>query len=78
MAGTFGLSPNYATALLKRHAGKTFRQLVQERRLARAAELLRGGATAEAAAHAVGYENMSFFYRKFRETYGCTPAAYRK
>ena len=78
MAGAFGLSPNYATALLKRHAGKTFRQLVQERRLARAAELLRGGATAEAAAHAVGYENMSFFYRKFRETYGCTPAAYRK
>ena len=62
MAAEFGLSPNYATALLKRHVGKTFRQLVQERRLVRAAELLRGGATAGAAAHAVGYENMSFFY----------------
>lgn len=73
MAAEFGLSPNYATALLKRHVGKTFRQLVQERRLVRAAELLRGGATAGAAAHAVGYENMSFFYRKFHDKYGCTP-----
>ena len=43
----------------------------------RAAELLRAGATAEAAARAVGYENMSFFYRKFRAAYGCTPATYR-
>lgn len=78
MAAAFSLSPNYATALLKRHVGKTFRQLVQERRLVCAAELLRGGATAGAAAHAVGYENMSFFYRKFRDKYGCTPAAYRR
>ena len=76
--GGVWLEPNYATALLKRHVGKTFRQLVQERRLVRAAELLRGGATAGAAAHAVGYENMSFFYRKFHDKYGCTPAAYRR
>ncbi|RGJ70139.1 AraC family transcriptional regulator [Collinsella sp. TM05-37] len=77
MAARFHVSPNYASALLKQHVGKTYRQLVQERRLARAAELLRTGATAEAAARAVGYENMSFFYRKFRTAYGCTPATYR-
>lgn len=77
MAARFHVSPNYASALLKQHVGKTYRQLVQERRLARAAELLRAGATAEAAARAVGYENMSFFYRKFRAAYGCTPAKCR-
>lgn len=77
MAAHFHVSPNYASALLKQQVGKTYRQLVQERRLARAAELLRAGATAEAAARAVGYENMSFFYRKFRAAYGCTPAKYR-
>ena len=71
------MSPNYASALLKQYVGKTYRQLVQERRLVRAVELLRAGATAEAAARAVGYENMSFFYRKFRAAYGCTPAKYR-
>lgn len=72
------LSPNYASALLKRQTGRTFMQLVQEGRLARAAALLDAGATAEAAAREAGYANMSFFYKKFAERYGCTPAAYRQ
>lgn len=72
------LSPNYASALLKRQTGRTFMQLVQESRLTRAAALLDTGATAEAAAREVGYANMSFFYKKFDERYGCTPAAYRR
>lgn len=72
------LSPNYASALLKRQTGRTFMQLVQESRLTRAAALLDTGATAEAAAREVGYANMSFFYKKFAERHGCTPAAYRR
>lgn len=72
------LSPNYASALLKRQTGRTFMQLVQEGRLTRAATLLDAGATAETAAREVGYANMSFFYKKFAERYGCTPAAYRQ
>lgn len=72
------LSPNYASALLKRQTGRTFMQLVQESRLARAAALLDAGATAEAAAREAGYANMSFFYKKFADRYGCTPAAYRQ
>lgn len=72
------LSPNYASALLKRQTGRTFMQLVQESRLTRAAALLDTGATAEAAAREVGYANMSFFYKKIAERYGCTPAAYRR
>ena len=36
------------------------------------------GAIAEVAAHEAGYANMSFFYKKFAERYGCTPAAYRQ
>lgn len=72
------LSPNYASALLKRQSGRTFMQLVQESRLTRAATLLDAGSTAEAAAREAGYANMSFFYKKFAERYGCTPAAYRQ
>ena len=72
------LSPNYASALLKRQTGRTFMQLVQESRLTRAATLLDAGSTAEAAAREAGYANMSFFYKKFAERYGCTPAAYRQ
>lgn len=72
------LSPNYASALLKRQTGRTFMQLVQESRLTRAAALLDAGVTAETAAREAGYANMSFFYKKFAERYGCTPAAYRQ
>lgn len=72
------LMQSYEAALLKRQTGRTFMQLVQESRLTRAAALLDTGATAEAAAREVGYANMSFFYKKFAERYGCTPAAYRR
>lgn len=26
----------------------------------------------------VGFENFSYFIKKFREVYGCTPSAFRK
>ena len=73
------MTPNYLSALLKRKTGKTYLQLVQDQKLGYAADLLAtGGVSVEEAAHAVGYENMSFFYRKFREAYGCAPAEYRR
>ncbi len=78
VAQHFCVSPNYASALLKRRCGKTFMQLAQDARLTRAATLLRRGATVDEAAHAAGYENLTFFYRKFRARYDCTPAAYRR
>lgn len=74
----FCLSPNYLSSLLKRHTGHTFMQLVQMQRLGYAERLLRAGRlSVEEVAAAAGYGNISFFYRKFRERYGCTPAAYR-
>ena len=77
LAGRFGLSPNYASALLKKWTGGSYLQLVQERKLSRAMAMLRAGATVEDAARAVGYDNMTFFYHKFRARYGVAPAACR-
>ncbi len=79
VAERFFVTPNYLSALLKRKTGKTYLQLVQDQKLAYAADLLlTGGMSVGASARAVGYENMSFFYRKFREAYGCSPAEYRR
>ena len=79
VAERFFVTPNYLSALLKRKTGKTYLQLVQDQKLGYAADLLAtGGVSVEEAARAVGYENMSFFYRKFREAYGCAPAEYRR
>lgn len=78
VARHFAISPNYVSVLLKRHTGMTFMQAVQAQRLGHAASLLRNtDRPVEEVAHEVGYENLTFFYRKFRGAYGATPAAYR-
>lgn len=50
-----------------------------ERRLQQAAYLLANTKLpAEDILHAVGYENSSFFYRKFREKYQKSPREFRR
>ena len=71
--------PDYALSrLLKHHTGANFKQLLQQRKLQQAAYLLSNtGMSTDAVMAAVGYENSSYFYRKFREKYTCSPAQFR-
>ncbi len=63
---------------IHRRLGKTYTALVQEKRLTQAAFLLRTTTrTVDDIAAAVGYENMSYFHRIFRERYGASPRHYR-
>ncbi len=63
---------------IKRATGKTFTQLLQEKRLAQAAFLLKNtDRNVSDIAGAVGYENMSYFHRIFSEHYGRSPKHYR-
>ena len=79
MGKAFGMHGNYLTALLKEKTGRSFVEHVQEQRLKKARTLLE---TTELPLSELiplcGYNNMNFFYRKFREAEGCTPARYRK
>jgi len=63
---------------VRRKTGKTYTQLVQEKRLAQAAFLLRNTDrnVADISA-AVGYENVSYFHRLFAAAYGRSPKGYR-
>ncbi|MEE3378619.1 MAG: AraC family transcriptional regulator [Lachnospiraceae bacterium] len=72
--------PDYALSrLLKKHTGKTFKELLQLRKLQQAAYLLDNSTLpADRIMEAVGYENSSYFYRSFRAKYGCSPREYRK
>jgi len=63
---------------IKRKTGKTYTQLIQEKRLAQAAFLLRNTKrNVSDIALAVGYENISYFHRIFAESFGKSPKHYR-
>lgn len=63
---------------IKRKTGKNYTQLVQARRLSQAAFLLRNtDRNVDDIAAGVGYENMGYFHRIFREAYGLSPRQYR-
>ena len=72
--------PVYALSkLVKAETGSTFKELLQQKRLTRAAKLIRETSLPISdIITAVGYDNTSFFYRVFRSEYGLTPREYRE
>lgn len=59
--------------------GKTFVELIQQRRLAQAVFYLEHtDMKVDEIGHTIGYENLSYFYRLFKNTYGVSPRVYRK
>ncbi|WP_343208038.1 AraC family transcriptional regulator [Anaerolentibacter hominis] len=64
--------------LISRETGYTFKELLQKQRMARAAEyLVETDLPVNHIVTAVGYENNSYFYRRFLECFGLTPKEYR-
>lgn len=69
---------SYLSREIRRKTGKTFTEIIQEKRLAQATFLLRATERkVEDVALAVGYENISYFHRIFRAEYGVSPRQYR-
>lgn len=63
---------------IKKKTGKTYTELVQDKRLSQACYYLKNSnMTIEDIAYSVGYENISYFYRIFKNTYGLSPKKYR-
>lgn len=74
----FHLSPNYISTLLKRYTKHNFIQLSQSFKLDYAAKLLKNSdLSVTDIANQSGYENVSFFYKKFTAKFGCSPKEYR-
>lgn len=74
----FHLNPNYLSNYIKKHTGNTFKSLVQNQKLLYAEKLLKNTALpVTEVSNQAGYENVSFFYKKFREKYQCSPQEYR-
>ena len=70
--------PSWLSREIKKKTGKTFTRLVQEKRLAQAAFLLKNTDRSVAdISTVVGYENISYFHRIFAKTFGKSPRHYR-
>lgn len=79
LAAELHVSLPYLSAAVHRATGRTFKELLLEKRLSKAAQLLRETRlTTQDIILAVGYENTSYFYRAFRARFGVTPKDYRK
>lgn len=63
---------------IKKRTGKTYKELLKAKRMNQAAYLLSNSRLAVAdIIESVGYDNSSYFYRKFKERYGVSPKEYR-
>jgi len=73
-----GISLSYLSRLIKATTGSTYKELLQNKRLAKAAQLLRETRLpVQDIIEAVGYDNTSYFYRIFKEKFSSNPKAYR-
>lgn len=78
MCARLHYDPSWLSREIKRKTGKTYTQLVQEKRLAQAAYLLKNTMrNVDDIALAVGYENISYFHRLFAKAFEKSPKHYR-
>lgn len=79
MAELVHLHPNYLCTVFKEYTGKTIFDHLTKQRLRRASKKLRyTSLSVQQIAETSGFPSISFFTRKFRAVYGCTPTQYRK
>lgn len=64
--------------LIKKITGKTYTELIQEKRLAQACfHFERTKLSVSDIGLDIGYENLSYFHRIFKKRYGVSPKEYR-
>lgn len=74
----FHYTPSYICRLIKLRSGMTFKELLNNERLAFAAqELTRTEYDVKIIASEAGYPSIEYFYRCFKKKYGVTPTEYR-
>ncbi|WP_297665906.1 AraC family transcriptional regulator [uncultured Streptococcus sp.] len=79
LAKEFGYNPNYLSNMLKKYIGKNFQQILLEKRLLIACDLLTNtNLSMEDVASESGFKSSSYFFRQFKKHYCCTPNSYRK
>lgn len=78
-ARAFHFSAKYFSRYFRQNLGSTFVEYLGGLRIGRAADrLLHTGRPVGEIALAAGFDNFSYFIRRFKKVYGCTPSAFRR
>lgn len=74
VASHVGMNKSAFCTFMRRHTGKTFSDYINSLRLEKAVELLKqtNNDIAEIA-YSVGFNNVTYFNRLFKQKYGCSP-----
>lgn len=79
MAEFFSYSPSYLSRLIQKQFSQTFSSLLQQVRLRHACRYLAySSLPVDQVVEIVGYNDVSHFYRVFKQKYGMAPNQYRK
>lgn len=75
----FNFHPNYLSSLIKKSTNKSFKELIQAQKLTQASILLTNSdLPIYEIANNIGYENLNFFYKKFKSYFDVTPNEFRE
>ncbi len=78
LASSLHYDPSWLSREIKSYTGKTYTELVQEKRMVQASFLLTNtDLNVDEIAYQVGYDNISYFHRLFRKKYDLSPKKYR-
>ncbi len=78
LAGQMGYDVYWLSREIRKRTGRTYKELLQEKRMKQALYLLANSRIPVTdIIETVGYDNTSYFYRKFKERYGVSPKEYR-
>ena len=79
LAQLMGYNIYWLSREIKKRTGKTYKELVQTKRMNQAAYMLANSRVSVAEIiQMVGYDNTSYFHRKFKERYGVSPKEFRQ
>lgn len=79
LAEMLGYDVYWLSREIKKRTGKTYKELLQAKRMNQALYLLNSSTLPILdIIESVGYDNTSYFYRKFKEKYGMSPKEYRE
>jgi len=77
IAAAFYITPEYLSALFKRHIGVNISDYLRMKKIALAKECLEHGRSVTEVSYACGFSDTSYFIRIFHRTVGMTPKQYQ-